>query len=343
MRRLGLWVIFAGALCLGLAGAGWFAAFFAVKSVAGVFGVSGEDASLRGFPLRFDVALMQPELPVEGGLWQADALHLSAPAYWPFRITTLVPPRQRLTLNGQALRLDSTAAKVALTFRPGLELPLDGLRADGAGLSLMGSAPGIFGALALPGGDMTLWTTGGFHLEAQAEAAAEYAVSGHVGGIALHLAALRPASSGSAPAGPAPDAAADWLNIASLRVNAMIRLDRPVAALAAPAPRLVAVPEAQITVTWGESTVTLQGALQVDAAGQISGDMELRVDHWQEALEQGRAARLWDARVNTALTLTAATFAAGDADPAILRAPLTIRDGVVRLGPLTLGNLAPLR
>lgn len=338
MRRLGLWVVFAGALCLGLAGAGWLAAFFAMKSVAGVFGVSGEDASLRGFPLRFDVALMQPELPVEGGLWQADALHLSAPVYWPFRITAQVPPRQRLTLNGQALRLDSTAAEVALTFRPGLELPLDGLRADGAGLSFMGRAPAIFGALTLPDADMALWTTGGFHFDAQAEAAAEYAVSGQVGGIALHLAALRPA-----PSRPAPDAATDWLNIASVRFNAMIRLDRPVALAASAPPRLVAVPEARITVAWGESTVTLQGALQVDAAGQISGDMDLRVDHWQEALEQGRAARLWDARANTVLTLTAATFAAGDPDRAILRAPLTIRDGVVRLGPLTLGNLGPLR
>ncbi|SDW58124.1 DUF2125 domain-containing protein [Roseicitreum antarcticum] len=340
MRKLGLWLVIVGALGAALAGAGWYAASAALRSAAGVLGVTHEDASVRGFPLRFDVALPQPVLPLQGGQWQADALRLSAPAYWPLAITAQVPAQQRLMLAGSMLHLDSESAEVGVNFRPGLDLPLDVVRAHGAGLRLAGRAPALSGAFRFPGAEMALLTTGAFSLSAQAEGAVAYAVTGEVAGMALNLAPLRiaPSDAGQGQG----TAATDMLEIARAGIDAVALFDRRFALAAQTAPRLVGLSEVRVSMDWGASTISLQGAVEVDATGLISGILDLRVDRWQEALEQGRAAGLWDARFNTMLTMGAATFAAADADQEILRAPVTIRDGVVRLGPLTLANLPPL-
>lgn len=325
MRTLGRWLIL-GAVLVTLAGGYWAGVAASIKStIKWVPGLTAETVEIQGFPTRFDLTLSRPTFEAAGGSWRAPALTLTAPAYWPFALDARVSPSGDLSLRSDTGHFTASAAGASVVVRPGPDLRLTQLAAFGAALNWQVSRQAV--------DDEPMARSGAFHLTAHSVGNNDYAVEGSVVDLRTDLALLGLALTPSDARNP------DHLDIGAARIDALVRFDAPVSVLAPNLPPLRAVSQADITVTWGQSEITAQGGLEVDDAGEVSGAFDLDIAGWQFVLDQGRRMNLWDARTHAMLALAAVTFVADSPVDGNLRAPITIRAGVVRVGPLVVGRL----
>lgn len=332
MRRLGGWLTLVAVLGI-LAGGYWAGVAAIVKSrISDVPGLSAQAVDVQGFPARFELTLVQPAVQMAGGQWRAPRATATAPAYWPFALQVQVPPQQALTLDTDLGELAVTDAALSVALHPGTDLRLKQAGIHGAAF-LWRVPPGI----TRRGADLPLVRSGRFGVDLDAVEGADYALAVSVADAAVDLAAF-----GLDPAGP--DAGdLNRLDITSAQINALLQFDAPLSALVQTLPTLRAVSDIDVAATWDESAINARGDVQVDARGEISGALELDIAGWQAVLDRGRRMNLWDARTHTMLALAAATFAADSGNGGTLRAPVTIDAGVVRLGPLVIGRLPPVR
>lgn len=334
MRRLGGWLTFLGVLVV-LAGGYWAGVAASVKSaITSVPGLTAEDVAVQGFPTRFDVTLTEPAFQSAAGGLQAPSLTITAPAYWPFAADARVSPQTDLRLDAGAGQFTARDAAMSFAVRPGADLQVTQWGVSGA--AVQWQAVPVFALSPSSGAGQPVAQSGAFDLTAHSVGGSDYAVQGAIADLVMDLAVL----GGAVRAADATTLAR--LDIASARFDGVVQFDAPVSALAQALPPLRAMSDVTVAAIWGQSEISAQGALEIDAAGTVSGAFDVDIAGWQFVLDQARRLNLWDARTHTMLALAAVTFAADSPDGATLRAPITITAGVVRVGPLVIGQVPPV-
>lgn len=334
MRRLGGWLTFLGVLVV-LAGGYRAGVAASVKSaITSVPGLTAEDVAVQGFPTRFDVTLTEPAFQSAAGGLQAPSLTITAPVYWPFAADARVSPQTDLRLDAGAGQFTVRDAAMSFGVRPGADLQVT--RWGVSGVAVQWQAAPIFALSPSSGAGQSMAQSGPFDLMVRSVGGGDYAVQASIADLVMDLAEL----GGVVRPDDAP--LTGRLDTAFARFDGLVQFDAPVSALAQALPPLRGMSAVTILAIWQESEISVQGALEIDAAGAVSGAFDVQITGWQYVLDQARRMNLWDARTHTMLALAAVTFAADSPDGAILRAPITITAGVVRVGPLVIGQVQPV-
>ncbi len=276
---------------------------------------------LNGFPTQLEQTLLDPALadPQTGIAFATPEITISAPAWWPGDVTVRFPGEE-ITLASPVERhvITATAAQADLRLHPGAALELE--------------------ELALTSGPWSIETDDGSLMAAQGltvrllqadDARTEY-------GVTLEAPAFQP---GSLPrrAWRIPQ---DWpIAFDSLTLSATIALDRPFdrATLeeARPQPERIDLHLAE--AQWGSLLIRSAAALDVDAAGLLSGDVSLQARNWRDMLTLAETAGALPSALRPQLESILAALARGSGNPDAIDITLTLRTGTIYLGFIPLG------
>lgn len=280
--------------------------------------------SISGFPNRFDVTFDQPRVTFRGATWASAFVQVFALSYQPNHLITVFAPDQTLDMAGQQVALRSGDLRASVVMAPSLDLPLDRFTLIGQQLALT--------ALEANHQADTLRA---------ATRRAEGDASGRVHDIAVVLENLIP--------DPAVLARFDPQNIwprvlEELRIEGQITLSRALDRHAAQGqtPQVEDAALTRMAIAWPGVRVDATGDVRLDPQGLASGALLVRVTGWQQIVGALRAAGAIPQDQVAFVTLALQGLRTAEDDNTI-EAPLSIDAGVVRLGPLTLGVLPPLR
>ncbi|MDP3341189.1 DUF2125 domain-containing protein [Frigidibacter sp.] len=325
MRAL-LWITTAAAV---LYGGYWVAGSIAMRRGAEAAladlqtqGIAGPaEITLRGFPSRFDLTVEPVALRSGAVEWSAPFVQLFMLAYRPTHLIAVWPHEQTLTLAGLPLAITSTDMRASAVVGVSGDLPLDRTVFIAEDLAINAGA------------DLGVSLT-------EARMATRATDAGrlvHDLGAELLGLQLSPGLRNAAdPAGTLPEV------MDSLRLNAALTLDRPLDRHAASAPpRPVALDLRDLSLRWGDLSLTASGQLDRGADGRLQGRIDIDADHWREILALAVATGL--VRKELAPTYAAALeqlAAVSGNDPDRLQVPLVLSGGWITLGPLPIG-IAP--
>lgn len=284
--------------------------------------------SVQGFPNRFDVTVAPLALQSGTGRieWQAPKLDLYALSWRPNHLIADLPTSQRLRYGRLWTDLTVTEARASANFGLSADAPLEKtvfvakggqIRAEDLPERLTGAAPGQ----AITGFDELRLATLALHGPGNRQKL----------GLELTGLALPPAV--RARIGDLP------ASIDRLHADLVMGLDRPLDRHALTLlPRPGAVEVADLSVAWGPASLSASGTLSLRPDGLLDGDLTLEASHWKELLDLAVASHLLDRDIARTYGRGLDGFAQlSGAQDGRLRLPLTIRDGMMRLGPLPLG------
>jgi hypothetical protein len=281
--------------------------------------VTAEAHSVQGFPNRFDLTLTRPQLQAGSLQWQAPFVQVLALSYRPNHVIMVFPHDQQASINGHQAMLHSANARASLVAARDVDLPLERV------------------VLVLQ--NPQLQFDGATH-QAEAVRAASRAVDAQ-----LHEAVVEIDSALPDPALMAAlDPEGNWpRRFDVLRLEAEVRFDRPLSrlALAGPLPRVTSVLLTNARMHFEGVDIVATGQVEPDAAGRLSGPVTLTVTGWPALLQRLAASGLIDPDQAGFLRPMLASMAAPDS-PDRIEIELTLRDGALAAGPLTLARVPPL-
>lgn len=220
------------------------------------------DISTRGFPSRIDMTATDLSLagPSRVVTWESDWLQVFALSYRPNKIILAWPEEQRITLPDQTLTLGAEALMASATVGIATDVPLrQGVIQSGL-LTLSSDSGWRMGATRLLAAlRETPAPAGG---EAQA---GSYDLYAELSELAL-------------PGGMAAPGAT-----ATLKAEATLILDRPIATGAAPLVEEIIFKD--IRADWGAASFTLSGSLTPDSAGYAEGAIMIGLRNWPLLLD----------------------------------------------------------
>ena len=324
MRAL-LWITTAAAV---LYGGYWVAGSTAMRRGAEAAladlqaqGIAGPaEITLRGFPSRFDLTVEPVALRSGAVEWTAPFVQLFMLAYRPTHLIAVWPHEQVLTLAGLPLAITSTDMRASAVVGASADLPLDRTVLIAEDLAIQAGA------------DLGVTLT-----EARLATRADPAGLTHdLGAELLGLSLSAGLRAAADPEGTLP-AVMD-----RLRLDAALTLDRPLDRHAASAPpRPLALTLRDLSLRWGDLSLTASGQLDRSADGRLTGRIDIDAEHWREILALAVATGL--VRAELAPTYAAALeqlAAVSGPDPDRLQVPLVLSGGWITLGPLPIG-IAP--
>ncbi|HRK43164.1 MAG TPA: DUF2125 domain-containing protein [Gemmobacter sp.] len=312
-------------LLAALYGSYWFVASKAARNGAEIAiaeaGARGIDVQhqgldLTGFPSRFDLTLTEPRVSGAGWRWQAPFAQVFALSYSPWKLISALPNTQHLDLAGQGVEIASTRMQASLFLRPETALSLDRFDAVVEGASLRGDAGWALGfasanasLIAQEGGAQAAFRM----LEIVPDQRVTVALNGALPAVVERF-----------------DLLAD------------LGLSQPLG-LRAPPAELTRVTLREAHLIWGPLKLTASGELVPDAQGRAEGRVDLRVEGWQQGLAAAEAAGAVPEQFRTMLRSMLENLAAQSDETGVLKLPLVMAQGQMRLGPLPLGPTPRLR
>lgn len=326
MRKSVIAVIAAGLLYSGYWAAGTAAVGTGIVGYFDGLRQQGWDVSYdrienRGFPARFDLTLIKPDLRSADGTvgWQAPFVQIDAASYLPTAVNIALPDSQTLTLPDQQLTISSTGLQAKASVAAQTALPLDAITAYGGDIQVQSDA-GWQMSLAL----MTVV------FRAVEPGGPDYAV----------LATMTDLGPPAALIGLIDPEATLPSVIELLQLDATIRFDRPLdrfagdtlGDIAGPAVRILDLRQARIV--WGDIEISASGALTIDPTGSATGLITITAQNWRQMIEMAvnagllapGAAPTWDA-------MGSAMAQRSDQ----LTAPIRFDNGLMSIGPIPLG------
>ncbi|MFV0490987.1 MAG: DUF2125 domain-containing protein [Pseudorhodobacter sp.] len=249
----------------------WFVGARAVEKTArnwidaqGAAGLEvGENGlTVAGFPNRFDLTMEAPHLanPDQGWGWRAEFLQIFSLSYKPWHVIAAFSPRQWVTVGTQEIIVEAQKLQASLVVRPNAQLPLQRIALVGDSLRLAPlSGPALrIGAL-------------NFATRAQDAEARNHRIGLEATEIAISGTTL-----------PAEATA-----LQKLRLDAVIRFSAPLDRLATTnPPRLENIEISEAMANWGEVAASANGSLQPGPRGLAEGQLTLRLENWQIALDR---------------------------------------------------------
>ena len=280
-----------------------------------------QELAVTGFPLRLTaraegIALADPS---RGLGVEAEALMLSAPAYWPGDLTLSLPETPiRLDLPLGPFLLRASDAAGALRLHPGTALELEAL-------SLQSGA----WELNLPQGNLLSAEALALRLAQLPDAPARYRAT-----LSAQGAMPGDLARGALALPPDWPRAVDRLE-GDVTLHLAAPLDRRTLERRLPRPEAIALDG--LALAWGPVGFSAEGAVEIDESGMPEGDLRLVVENWPEATARAEAAGwITEARRGQAeVLLNALANMGGGAET--LDLTLRFAEGEMFLGPILLG------
>ncbi len=279
-----------------------------------------ESIDVSGFPNRFDTTFSDVTLadPATGVAWQAPFFQILALSYRPNEVIAVLPPEHRLSTPLQTMTLSSDQTRGSIDLGASSSLPLESATIVSDGLAISSNA----------GWDMAL---------DQARFATELApVSENTYRIGAELKAVDlPANLERLlnPAGVLPE------RVETLRLDAEVGFSEPWdrRAIEMARPQITAIELSDLSFNWGEVVLQATGSLTVDPAGIPDGEISVRAVEWQQMLDMAVASGVLEPGLAGTIERGLGLIAGLSGRDDTLDAPLTFRDGQVRIGPLPIG------
>ncbi len=278
------------------------------------------DIGTSGYPLRHITTLSSPALadPATGTAWQAEWLHLDSPAIWPGRQTVHFPATpQRLSYFDQTVVVQAEGMTADLHLKPGTDLEVTRMALSSGPWQIGNEIGQIAGASALT---LSMQDT---------DAPATYQIDVLAPEFAPGAAVRRLVRG------------ADGLpqRFAQLRLDMTVRFDRAwdLRALEQRRPQPVEIDLKLAQAEWGALGLFAAGRVTLDGNGVPTGDVSIKAENWREMLSMAQAS---GAIPDYALEPTARVLnllANISGNPEALDVTLSMRDGMITLGPFPLG------
>ncbi|MEQ3625091.1 MAG: DUF2125 domain-containing protein [Celeribacter sp.] len=294
------------------------------SSAQGGIDLSWTDATVRGYPNRFDTTLDGVQVKDSAGhwTWEAPFFQIMALSYKPHHLIAVWPDTQRVIVPGQALTLTSDAMRGSAVFEPETDLTLN--RAQ-----LVVDAPRVTSDLD--------WTVSAD----RALLAARPAMGeddARIRDVALELDALSLPPQVTALLGGADLPR----RIETLSADMEITFDQPWTrhSLQGPVPQAQRITLRDATLNWGDVQITGTGDIDIRDDGRPEGELDLSAKGWRKLLDIATQAGLLPADQARTIASAAGFFAGGSER---LSLPLSFRNGRTYLGPVPLGPAPILR
>ncbi len=278
-----------------------------------------------GFPNRFDTTI--DDLTVHDLnarlAWSAPFLQIFALSYKPNHVIAVFPNEQQIELNQRVIDVYSDDMRASLVVEPSTSLRLDRSRIAVENLRLRsGDVSG--NALPLDQTNASIDISGVFAATRQAVAQP----NAHDISVALSDIAL----SNDIRIALDPDARMSSV-IEGVKVDATMAFADEIS-LRKPAPRMTGLILRTAEIVWDDLSLGLSGDISADAAGFASGTLTIEATNWRRVFailsRAGLVDPIWEGVISP--------LAESDGKPNDLKAPLTLRDGLVYFGPLPLGT-----
>lgn len=279
------------------------------------------DAAVSGFPSRLSLTLADLSMgDTDAILWSTQSARVEAGVTRPNQISLDLSQPHRLSGSFGAWSLDTDQAGVMALFVPRLDVPLADLQLAAKAVRLAGPEMGDITLAALAGRLNDGGTVDGV-----------YAVSLQL--QELDIAALL----GQFPAA--------YRMIPSLSLTGDVVFDRAWdrQLFVQGYPVLRGMNIAQLALGFGASTLSASGQLIVEPSGRLSGALSLTVDQWRPLFDLARDLGVVEPGLEDFLIAALDGLAMADNNPDDLTVPLTLRDGLVSFGALTLGMIPATR
>jgi hypothetical protein len=273
---------------------------------------------VHGFPNRFDVTLNEPRYESGRAGWSAPFFQVFALSYRLNHIIAVFPNEQIVTLDGVEwlVRSDDMRASVVAQATTNLGLDRTSFIADALRLR---TDSGTF-----------LAETTRLATRAIDDSSAQH-------DIALEVLAMHPDAALLASLDPTDSLPAV---IDRLRVAAEVTFDRPIDRhINTSRPQVSGLNLRSFRLEWGDVMVDVSGNLAVDRRGFLNGTMTVRIENLTLALETARRLGLWPEEMHPMITRAAGVMASMSDQADTINAPFIVDAGVVRFGPIVLGEL----
>lgn len=283
------------------------------------------DLSVRGFPNRFDVTLTDVQLADTraGWVWTAPRFDTFALSYTPTDIRVHWPPMQRLQTEVQTLVLQGNQMVARAKLAPSEALTLRDVNMVFEGLQITSDQ----------GWDTTL---------ARAQLATRpledpltyqlwFDATDWVPPIALFEM--------SADLESLPDALGQVH--AELTVTFDAPWDRYALERARPQPTAIKIDKMQ--ATWGQLELAVAGEMTVDSTGRPRGDVLVKARNWRDILALGVSSGMVPRDLAGPVEAGLGLLSQLAGHPETLDIPLSLRDGQMFVGPVSLGPGPNLR
>ena len=285
------------------------------------------DLQTKGFPTQFETSLQAVSLadPETGLAWDAPTFTLQALSYQPWSIDAIWPETQRLATPLARYDFTSRDMRATLLVQLGNNLALDALTFTVADLSVLQT--GAVQPARASSVEMSA--------ERNPETDASYQIRLGSDGFAPALDWRTRID----PGGSLPDTL-DALN-ADMMITFSAPWDLNAIEQARPQPRKLDLRLAE--ARWGRLELQMAGALDIDSAGQPTGEMTVKARNWREILRLSVESGALPAGLSRTLEDGLSLVAQLAGNPQTLDIPLTFRNGRVFLGPVPIGAAPVLR
>jgi hypothetical protein len=280
---------------------------------------AAESHHVQGFPNRFDLTLTEPRLQSGALLWQAPFLQVFALSYRPHHLIVVLPHDQHVVVAGQEAVLHSEDARASLVMSPERMLPLERV-------ALVIQTPLL-------------------QLDGASHAADAVRIASRSDDARLHETVIEIESAFPDPA------LMDELDPGGhlprrfdvVRLDGQVQFDRPLdrTALNGTPPRPTAMELTGARLRFEDVDLHATGAVEADETGRLSGPISLTVIGWPALLQRLSEAGFIDPDQAGFLR----PMLAGMADPERperIELSLTLREGALSVGPVTLARIPPL-
>ncbi len=285
--------------------------------------VAEAEVKTEGMPNRFDTSFTGLKLadPVTGTGWSTPLFQLFSLSYKPNHVILYWPGEQHVALPDQALTVTADSFRGSMQVAPTLALPL---------IETV-IAMNNWNLTSTKGWDATL---GDGQLAMRQTPGADPAA--HRYDLALTVNNLDP---GQTFLALTRDISGLPQMVDGVQIEASVDFDRDWDRRALeerrPQPRQVSLDKFE--AQWGGLKLTGTGTLEVDAAGQPSGSLDLKATQWRDMLALARATGAIGPQYDAVLTRGLELLAALSGDPDVLDLPLSFQNGFSFLGPVPLG------
>ena len=308
----GYWVV--GSIALQTAVEAWFQ-----QPSAPGLRATNTGVAVQGFPSRFDLTVTKPKLTdaVTGYGWSAPFAQVFSMTWKPWHLIAALPDSQTVTTPGETVSLSSSVMKGSLELVPGTALALD--------------------AVVLESRDIAAKSTAGWQVAAKTAQLATRQAGAVPNAHEVNLTvtdvipdpALMTAMAATSDLPPL---------IKTAYMNAILKFTAPLDRFAATTrPDLQAVIIDDAALQWGDMRLSLAGTLTADAEGFAEGRIDITLTKWRKILPPLVALGLLKVEIAPTAENMLDMLARQSTDPSVLSLPVSMRSGVMSIGPLPLG------
>ncbi len=294
---------------------------------AGGWVAEADDLTVTGFPNRFDTIVTGLELadPATGWSWAAPRFNIYALSYQPNRIIAIWPPEQSIATPLERIDITSERLAASVHLEPNTRLGLQESIVEMAGLSLVSTAGW---SSAIDSGQLSI-------RRSPPGTAPDFGYEVDLRADALKL--PDPLRNALDPARILPDT----VSPIRMRMTPVFSAPWDLPAVEGATPELTQLNIANLSVTWGDLELAVNGVLDVDRLGRAEGEVNVVARNWPDMLNLAVTAGFISEDWSNTLTRGLSVVAETTGETNTLDLPLTFSGGLARFGPIPIGR-APM-